>query len=470
MPDSFVLRFRDLTNDDPIKQHRRLISDTGYVWWGWWKKDSEPGRASELGELRERSRTEGMTVGLFDRSQRSFFLANVVECVFAEGAIASPEPHRTPSYYATEKVSAWLKLTSIEELLEDEFSRTFVDIPTGDGTFFPVWKERSRGSGVQAKLDVIPLPSSSVLHLSDVHLGADYGFPQRAGPGTTPLLDLIARDFDVEKPGLIVVSGDFTTRADANVLQDDGLRFLRSLATKLDVDRERFVLVPGNHDIALKKWRPHDYSHENSFHLFVKEFFGEPRPYPDLRQFSAPDGQRIEVLSINSVRLRHETEKQFGYVQWPLYDDFLRKYPHDPDVIRLAVLHHDLVPAPREETLSTEYPEASVSTTLDAGAVIEGLQHHGFTLALHGHQHVPAITRVARATRPKGAAKALEELGATLVVMAAGSAGAMASRLSNEMRDNSYNIVRLTRDNAEVEARRFTPGSNPETLYRFRAR
>ena len=70
--------------------------------------------------------------------------------------------------------------------------------------------------------------------------------------------------------------------------------------------------------------------------------------------------------------------------------------PHDRNTVRIAVLHHHLVPAPREEVPTTDYPLASVSVTVDAGAVIAGLQRHHFELALHGHQHVPAATNVSR--------------------------------------------------------------------------
>jgi hypothetical protein len=136
--------------------------------------------------------------------------------------------------------------------------------------------------------------------------------------------------------------------------------------------------------------------------LFAKEFYGSPVEYPYLRRYRLPDGRRVEVLGINSVRLRGDSDKAFGYVQWPLYDDLLRNVPHDPEILRIAVLHHHLVAAPREEALDLAAPEASISITLDAGAVIEGLQTHGFSLVLHGHQHVPKATRVARAFSTNG--------------------------------------------------------------------
>lgn len=470
MSDTFLFRFRDVTDDDPIGSHRRIINDTSYVWWGWWKKDWERQPEQELQALQENARSTGITIGLFELTRPSFFVAKVTDCIYTREPIHSPEQDRTPRYYSQKKVAAWLKLTSVDEVDEGKFCQMFGNVPTGEETFFFAL---NNGDALRAESpstpDAIPLLSSTVLHLSDIHLGSDYGFAKTTGPGAASLSNLILSDLGDEPPGLVVISGDFTTRAEANVLFNNGLGFIRDLGDRLNVPRERFILVPGNHDISLVDWQAHSYSHEESFRLFTKEFFGEVREYPDLRAFRFPDGRILEVLSINSVRLRSQKEKQFGFVEWELYERLLRKHRHEKDVLRIAVLHHHLVAAPRQERLDEEHPEASISTTLDSGAVIEGLQRHGFTMALHGHQHVPAITRIARATRPNGHGSDVCDLADTLVVLAAGSAGAKQERLSDEMRDNSYNIVRFLPSHTEVEARRYNPGSPPERLFRFRA-
>ncbi|MFO1097228.1 MAG: metallophosphoesterase [Xanthobacteraceae bacterium] len=467
MPDTCILRFRDVTSDDTISTHRELISSAGYVWWGWWKKEAEPDRPKELEELSERTKYKPLSVGLFDRSKNVYYSAIVASIVFGNnGTICSPEPIKTPRYYSGDKVPAWFKITSIDQIDYSTFADMYARPPIGEGTFFPVWFNRKEHqcrnatdeSQFASSTDEMRLGSEYILHISDVHLGADYGFPSASSPGRVPLIELIGRDLRDTKPGLVVISGDFTTQADANVLQDDGLRFLRELSTELSVPAECFVIVPGNHDIALKRWRPLDTSHETSFHLFTRAFYGRDRSYPHVRSFILPNGRKLQILAINSVRLRHESEKQFGYVQWQLYDDLLSTIPYDPEVWRIAVLHHHLVTAPREEALDPDYPEAGISTTVDAGAVIEGLQRHGFALALHGHQHVPAVTRVSRVLRSSSRKE--------LTVAAAGSAGVCSSRLSDEMRDNSYNVVRITNGGGQIEARRYTPGSPPETFGR----
>jgi predicted MPP superfamily phosphohydrolase len=466
MPDTLILRFRDIASDDTVAVHQQLITSIGHVWWGWWKKDFEPDRLAELGQARERMKDAGLAVGLFDRSTKKFYSARAVDCIFSESPMSSPEPVKTPSYYSADKVPAWFKFTTIDEIDEAKFVERFAPPPIGEGTLFPVWRGQPHTIG---RPEAIQLKTATLLHLSDIHLGTDYGFPDAPEPGQAPLLDIIERDMREEKPSIVVVSGDITTRADANVLQDDGLRFLRALSGRLDIPPENFVIVPGNHDIALKRFRPQDYSHEAAFHIFTKEFYGRALGYPDVRSFVLPSGKVVEILQINSVRLRHESEKHFGYVQWSLYDDLLRALGRDPDAFRVAVQHHHLVSARREESLDPDYPEASVSTTLDAGAVIEGLQAHGFQLALHGHQHVPAATRISRGS--SNGVVNFDTRG-NLLVMAAGSAGS--NRLSDELRDNSYNVIKFLDKGAagirlEIAARRYNRGSPPQNHFQVLA-
>jgi predicted MPP superfamily phosphohydrolase len=405
--------------------------------------------------------THRLTVGVFEYSTPGFFVANMVDCIATKGSerVPTPDVRHTPSYASEKRCPAWFRFTAIEEISATAFEERFGPPPSGDGTFYPIWRERSQASPRASE----PIKTSrpSILHLSDIHFGIDFGFPQRSGPGETPLLDVIERDLRDDPPGLIVVSGDITSRADANVLLNEGLRFLRALSDALKVPKECFVIVPGNHDISLQNFAPTDYSHEAAFNLFTKEFFGRDMKCPELRRFRFHNGRTVELLAMNSVRLRHKAESQFGYVQWRLYDDALRLTERNPDDFRIAVLHHHLVPASREERTDPNYQEAAISVTLDAGAVVEGLQSNGFELALHGHQHVPAIARIDRGSPVDGKIKLSEDGG--MVILAAGSAGA--TRLSDEMRDNSYNIIRVLENGYSVEAKRFNRAKAPETLF-----
>ena len=180
MIDALILRFRESTADGTIEAHSRMLSEAGHVWWGWWRKDSVSDQLRALGEVRAQAQKSGMILGLFDRSKRTFFKAIASDCAFSTGPIASPEPRTTPSYYSAEKVPAWFKFTHIEALdAEDGFIKLFNRPPTGEETFFLV----IHGAPPTTKQpETIGLQSSIILHLSDIHFGADYGFPSTAGP------------------------------------------------------------------------------------------------------------------------------------------------------------------------------------------------------------------------------------------------------------------------------------------------
>ncbi len=465
MPDTIILRFRD-SRADTITEHRQIITKMGYVWWGWWKKDDEPHRTQELEELRQRAKSSRTEIGLFDMSKEDrFFIAGLEGCVYStKNAIPSPEPGATPEYYRPDSVAAWFKLTGIEHIEKKEFVRKFSGVPAGTGTLFPVWivdvTKTVALSGIVA--DSIRLKESTILHISDLHFG-DYAYPARPGPGQYPLEDIIERDLGKlgVKVGVLIASGDLTTRADGNRLFNEALPFLRTLSNRLRILPEHVVLVPGNHDIPLRDFNPLNYHHEKVFNSFLREFYGKPSEIMQVRKYDLPDGRRLEIMTMNSVRLRSKEQKEYGYVQWPLYDSLLAQFPETgPETLRMAVLHHHLVPAPREDIPDPSYPEAAVSLTLDAGAIIEGLQAHRFRVALHGHQHVPGVTRIARG-RLKDDSFGLAGLTSPLYVIAAGSAGA--SRLYPEMKDNTYNILTLNNNSLTLHVRRFNSGSQPRS-------
>jgi len=470
MPDTIVLRFRDLVaGADTIVEHQKLITEVGYVWWGWWKKEDEPDRAEELEQVKSLVAKRELEIGLFDRSEKGrFFKAGMLQCVSEKNRLTeSPEPRATPSYYRDKRVSAWFKLSRIDSLSPDDSSymRLFAVIPGGEATLFPVWidkPQRTLAAGIITSVvpGSISAKGNAVLHISDIHFG-EYAYPPAPGPAKYPLTDILIGDLAKldAKVGLVVVSGDLTTRADGNRLFNEALPFLQDLAKRLKIEVEQVVIAPGNHDIPLKEHDPFNNSHENTYKTFLKQFYGTPTELFQMRRFDI-NGLELELLTMNSIKLRSKQLKEYGYVQWPLYDDLLRSQP-DSKALRMAVLHHHLVAAPREEKPpDPEYSEAAVSMSLDAGAIIEGLQSYGFRIALHGHQHVPQLTKIARGrAQDDSSVKGLDD---PLYVIGGGSVGA--SRLFDEMRDNTYNLLLLPdkiSNKVQLRIRRFNAGSPP---------
>ena len=460
MVETVLLRFRDHdTNVDTIKEHRAIIGRGGYVWWGWWRKDSEPDQDRAINELSEKARRDNIEIGIFDPSTSRYFVALAGDFVLNSVSHGSPEKDKTPAYYPDKrKVYAWIKLSRIQDESYETFVSKFGGIPQSEHTFFPITRGARRAEG---KLeDFIKLRSDNVLHISDIHFGTDHGFPSKGGVGGQTMIERLKRDVDAVcggQVGLIVLSGDIGSRGDANVLLMQGLDFLNALEGELRVPKEAFLVIPGNHDFKLLEYQPTDFSHELGFNTMLRDFYGQYDPDQKFRRYAFPSGRHAEFLLINSVRLRKTEEANYGYVEWSLYENRLKARAPDKEITRIAILHHHLVSMPREEFLDEAYPHAGMSTTIDSGAVIEGLQGHSFRLALHGHQHVPGIARISRgvidgrneATEPK-----------ELEILSAGSAGAKVERLSNLMRDNSYNLLRFERDEIQIESRRYNSGAD----------
>jgi predicted MPP superfamily phosphohydrolase len=468
-----VLRFRDITLVDTtlvdtIALHSELIRDAVYAWWGWWKKADELSRADECQQLQALLRKEPLEIGIFDRSTSRFFKAQAVDIVFelSGDSIHSPENSHTPQYYQSAKVAAWFKLTKLKQIAKDEFVGVFGDIPSGNGTFFPVPMEGGSPTTSRSLIgEEVDIDSPYILHLSDLHFGSDFGFPLKQGPADKPLLDMLATDISrlaKSSIGILIVSGDFTTKADANVLMTDSLEFLNKLAERVKIEPQQVILVPGNHDISLRDHEPYSYKHETVVKLFMKEFYG--RDFDDFMQLYRfrIGNKKIEILSINSVRLRTPRDMNYGYVEWSIYDDFLRKRPAEPDCLRIAVLHHHLAPAPTEEQLDSDYPEAGVSVTLDAGAVTEGLQAHGFRLVLHGHQHVPGVMKISRG-RLQDDSLEVAGLADSLFMIAGGTTGS--KRYNPPFRDNSYGLIQLKEEEIRLTVRRFSSAAPPRTHF-----
>jgi predicted MPP superfamily phosphohydrolase len=455
-----------------VAQHQALIARIGYTWWGWWKKSEEPDRTPDLERLKAQLETGGVEIGLFDKSDDRFYKAYVSECVFGKASVrvTSPMPRATPLYYRKEKLPGWFKITRIEALAvhDPDYGRLFRSIPIGNETFFRLPDSGDKTPVHEDRPDLAPrsirVKGRQLLHLSDVHFG-EYAFPASSGPGQYPLDEILLTDLQKigAEIGVMVLSGDFTTRADANRLFSEALPFLRKLTDGLALSVDQVVMVPGNHDIPLRDHDPLNYKHEEAYLTFLREFYGRKVEIMRLNRYELENGQPLEILSMNSVRLRAPSQKQYGYVEWPLYRSLLESAPTvDPATLRIAVLHHHLVPASTEEIVDPQYPEAAMSMTLDSGSIVEGLQRYGFKVALNGHQHIPRLTKIARG-RLKDDSFDLAGLDDPLHVLGGGSAGT--SRLFPEMRDNTYNLLSI--DNGEkqtrieIRIRRFNSGTQP---------
>jgi len=464
-----LLRYRDTSERNTVEEHQKLIKESGHVWWGWWKKDSEPDRTNLIRKIA--AKADDYSFYIFDRSTSKFFKTHVVQLQEGMGElIDTPEKDHTPAYYRDDKLPLWLKLTELSEIVQQEFLEIFKVIPNQDNTFFTrsevvadaVPKPAGGGKRIQLKSDYI-------LHLSDVHFGDDFGFPKNTEPGKRPLADIIVdyvRNDLKQQIGLLIVSGDITSRGVSDVLSTDGLEFLQRLCTDLYLNQEEVVIIPGNHDIPLQKVDMVNYQHEKLYRNFLQLFYGKTTDLFGLEFFQFPCGLAVDILRMHSVKLRKEKESNYGYAEWPLYDTLLNNNQPNGD-IKIAVIHHHLVSTSIEEVLDPDYPYGSISVTIDSGRIIEGLQKFGFKIVLNGHQHIPGITRVSRGKKTDTNEIVVND-DSMLTILSAGSAGAKKERLAEEMPFNSFSLYKLSRDMIDIEVKSYSPGTAPTRHYNSR--
>jgi 3',5'-cyclic AMP phosphodiesterase CpdA len=466
MEKKILLRFRDTSSIDTIAEHIHIVNKNGYVWWGWWKKDSEPQREGLFKELK--NEISKFSFYLFDRSTNRFYYLKIEDIYFQMNEkVHSPERENTPSYYEDSILPLWIKVIKIIEISESSFLKNFNLVPSALGyTFFTeedIFEEWEIINSINQR---IKLRSDYILHLSDIHFGVDYGFPFKNSPNKRPLLDIIVdhitNDLKIEI-GLLIVSGDITSRGVADHLFNEGVTFLNGICEKLNIEKKAVIIVPGNHDIALADANFIDYSHERMYRLFLKEFYQEEKELFGLEYFEFPSGKTVDILRIHSVKLRKKEESNYGYVDWYHFKTFLTANKLDGN-LKIAVIHHHLVSTPSEEILDPQYPFGSISVTIDSGRVIQGLQKHGFQIVLNGHQHMPGITKIMRGIVNDNNEMIISD-NQFITILSAGSAGVKENRFCEEVKYNTFSLYKVNYDSLEVEVKVYNPSSEPKRHY-----
>jgi hypothetical protein len=132
-----VLRFRELTPGiDTINEHLRILRRRRFVWWGWWKKETEPDHSDELSTLESEVSPEvPVDAWLIDTSAERLHLATVVE---VRRKLSHSETTRIPAYYRKniDEIPAWFRLSKIQ--IDCAYNREFELLVTYNRiTFLP---------------------------------------------------------------------------------------------------------------------------------------------------------------------------------------------------------------------------------------------------------------------------------------------------------------------------------------------
>lgn len=219
----------------------------------------------------------------------------------------------------------------------------------------------------------------TILHLSDMQFGANHRFGVRLGPeGDNPYDTLRARlILDLKNlrnnyglaPDLMILTGDLA-ESGREAEFDAVLDLIRGLECELSLNRDRTIVIPGNHDInrdssaayfskcaskVVEPIRPYWPKWE-----YYAEFFDEL--YRGLPQFVFSEGQpwtlfeieplKVVVAGLNSTIAESHKDKNatgefghFGLVgekQCRWFEERLRSYK-DSGWFRIGAVHHNAV-------------------------------------------------------------------------------------------------------------------------------
>ncbi|MDQ3077693.1 MAG: metallophosphoesterase [Pseudomonadota bacterium] len=241
-----------------------------------------------------------------------------------------------------------------------------------------------------------------ILHLSDLHFGAH----------DPRLVEAVEARVHEAKPGLVVVSGDFTQRARTEQFEE-ACAFL----TRLRDAGHEVLGVPGNHDVPLYDVLRRFLSPLTRYRRFIDD---ELCPFHELPGAAVLGINTARSLTFKDGRINDE---QVAHIR----ETFRRVGEHVP---RILVTHHPLFALPVGE--GPELGKAIGRQHLALDAIAEA----GVDLLLAGHNH-----RASTHHAPDLVTRA----GSALVVQAG---TATSTRLRDE--EQSFNLIEVAPDDVTV--------------------
>jgi len=186
----------------------------------------------------------------------------------------------------------------------------------------------TRSVSIPVSRDSIDLQSDTILHISDPHFAVKknrvkhiwrFESEVSAGKGKSTLAEIIAAGLARHRIGLVVITGDLTFTGEEDEFSEAST-FITRLLGVLNLDRDRLVIVPGNHDIRWTKTETYDERAEvteapeeakKNYEGFYRRLYGHtPNATLSLgRRYQLPSGITLEICALNSSSL--ETGPQF---------------------------------------------------------------------------------------------------------------------------------------------------------------
>jgi 3',5'-cyclic AMP phosphodiesterase CpdA len=505
-----LFRFRDLIADT-LTEHRKVIEEHKACWWGWWKRPHEDPHHALWADLKKATSSgKPVTVGLFHSGTGQVHFAEVQDVIgpgSADERVRVPEGEENliPDYYRKSPFSrAWLRITKIgTEPIQFFGDYSFASVPqipnysaavlkslqnkvivdaqelrsmdatiwevrrkvSGDSTQTVLLTTRSIGKAISR--EPIETQSNVVVHISDPHfaMGDHRGvhvwrLESEQDSGRATLAEAIANALDGRRIGLVVVTGDFTfTGAEREYAE--AATFLQRLAGIWSLDMDRFVIIPGNHDIQWAKGVEEKYDEgavvdlapeeaQVQYRRFYRGLFGHDLTawFAMGRRFVLPCGLALEICGVNSSSL--EQGKNFlagmGRVQENSFVGVANELGWKQAAslsLRVLALHHHLALTDNLEEASSY--SRGFGIAIDAPRIQRLAAQRGVQLVLHGHKHRAFIWRSGVYELPEHAQTSWR-LG-DLSIVGGGSAGSR----ETEGKKNYFNVFEAGSDGLTLE-------------------
>jgi predicted MPP superfamily phosphohydrolase len=211
-----------------------------------------------------------------------------------------------------------------------------------------------------------------ILHISDLHINDSGGESFDRKVVLDPLIRRVAKDLEKGfRPEMVAVTGDIAFKGVTNEYEL-AKGFFDDLLKALELGGERLFIVPGNHDLNRKKYRPKDIPvYDNmrelnteledddfrsdllkgmaDYFAFVQNRYGHLTPVQDrlvpfVHCFTAACGKKIGLVGLNSAWMcrRQDDQGTIAVGEYQIQTAMAALQAHGDVDLRIILQHHPL--------------------------------------------------------------------------------------------------------------------------------
>ncbi len=319
----------------------------------------------------------------------------------------------------------------------------------------------------------VDLESNTILHITDPHYGIGTGRAQHVWTlesetskqiGRPTLVDAIKGAIGNRPIGMVLVTGDLTFTGDRREFDEARMALIKLLGV-LQLDPDRLVVIPGNHDIRWTSSETYEEDSEvseapeeakaNYEEFYLKLFRHKANATLSMgRRFLLQSGIVLEICAVNSSSLAqgHDFLAGMGRIEESAFEGVANALNWRSKALSLRVLalHHHLTLTENLES-AAEYGRG-FGIAVDATRIVRMAAKYGVQLAIHGHKHRAFLWRSAVYELPEHAQPSWA-LG-DLSFIGGGSAGSRTTEAENKY----FNLLQIDNSGLNVEMFRASSG------------